>query len=52
MSSQNMTIDIRCAYKFSITVGSPGLAEGPLIIDSLVLVPDIGLSSIYQQAGM
>jgi len=47
----NVTIDIRCVYTISLVVGGPGNATAEnILIDSVVLMPDIAMTDTYQLA--
>ena len=53
IAENSITLDVRCSYEIRLLVAAAGQASnsGKVMIDSIVLTPDILASTTYARAG-
>ena len=54
IAPNNVTLDVRCTYELRLLVAAAGQAanSGKVMIDSIVLAPDIKETETYNRAGI
>ena len=51
IANATFDIDVRCRYEITLNDVASSVNNGSILIDSLVLLPDVTTSAIYQLSG-